>query len=411
MDDSNKLWVINLADECDIEEPKVTPPVIRRNPPRPKTPVKRPASKAPVRRVAKPSPRLHFATKMIFSYLLGPFALFLWAEDRNKSTWSLISLFSGLGVVAIAWKWNSILALGSNGSLLIPLLAVSGIVSVLAFTSWARALYRAFASRTRSHTSWPTWMRSAWAITGLGFLVPGLGLYLAGSYRRAVAVAWSSWPVFLAALVLFHAERTWQWLQKPMHAHLNKEIYEAMIMVAVGILLLGFCGWIVQALAGLHRLKMSLPATSNVHGDRYAAALLLSVIALAVLSPSADLASLVNETGERLHQEGFQLIPLQLARSAQALDPGEINYSLQVASLHRERGETEEADSVQHHLDQNFQVYMGTLGQQASEPKAEPAVEKIPPKVVPQEAAFELQGNSWTWPLDFAPQTHAQESR
>jgi len=367
MEDSNKLWVINLADECAIEEPLVKQPEIKRNPPRPIAPVKRSVAKPQVRHKTRPTWRLHFATKMVLSYLLGPFALLLWTKGGKASFWSFTSLFSGIGSIIIAWKWRSILALGSGGSLLMPLLVLTGVLSLLAFTSWARALQLAFASRTRSHTSWPGWMRSSWAVTGLGFLAPGLGLYLTGCYRRALAAVWSFWPVFLAGVILAHAGWTWQWLQNPLNTSGNKEMFETMIMVAAGITVLGFAGWLVQALAGLHRLSLSSPSTSRVHGDHYAVALLVMVVALAVLSPSADIASFLNDTGEQLHQEGFQLIPLQLARSARALDPSELTYSLQVAALHRERGDTEAADTMQQNLDQNFQVYLGMMGQQAIE--------------------------------------------
>ncbi len=407
MEESNKLWVISLADECSALEPLVEQPEFKRHPPRPVTPIKRTIPKPPIRRIKNPSGRLHFATKMALSYLLGPFALLLWSVGRKNSIWSLISLFSGIGSVTIAWKWRSILALGSGESLLVPLMVLAGVFSLLAFTSWAKALQLAFASRTRSHTSWPTWMRSSWAVTGLGFLAPGLGLYLAGSYRRAVVVAWSIWPVFLAAVVLTHSMWTWQWLQNSLHSGGSEEMFEKMMMVAAGVLVLGFGGWLIQALAGLHRVTMlSRAASGGVNGDRYAMALLVAVMALAVLFPSGDMASFVNEAGVCLHQEGFQLIPLQLARSAHALEPGEITYSLQVAALHRERGEMAEADTIQQNLDQNLQVYLGMMGQQASEVEPEPAALKISPKVLSQnsEPAPDPKVESWAWPLIFGPQ-------
>ncbi len=67
-----------------------------------------------------------------------------------------------------------------------------------------------------------------------------------------------------------------------------------------------------------------------------------------------------------------------MAHSARALDPSEITYSLQVAALHRERGESEAADTMHQNLDQNFQVYLGMMGQQVTEKESEPAPGKKP---------------------------------
>jgi len=381
MADSSKLWVISLGDECEAIKPQVEQTEIKRTPLRPVAQVKRSVPKPQAQQISKPSGRLHFATKMALSYLLGPFALLLWAENGKKSPWSFVALFSGLGSIAIAWKWRSILEYSSSGSLLIPMLALAGVLSLLAFTSWARALQLAFTSRTRSHTAWPSWMRSAPGVTGLGFLAPGLGLYLAGSYKRAVATVWAFWPVSVAIVVIAHAGWTWQWLQNSVHSSASMEMFETMLIVAAGVIVLGLAGWLVQALAGLHRLTMFSRTAYSASGDRYAVALLLAVIALGVLSPSADMATFVNETGIRLHKEGFQLIPLQLTRSAQAMDPGEITYSIQLASLHQERGELEEAETVRQDLDQDYQAYLGMMGQQVSEQISEPDVAKSTAKV------------------------------
>ena len=409
MDEPNKLWVIDLGDQCVAEEPHVKQPEIRRSPPRLITPVNRTIPKAPVRRVAQPSGNLHFATKMALSYLLGPFALLMWARDRKKPSWSFIAMFSGIGSIVLAWKWRAILAHGSSGSLLIPLVVLAGLLSLLAFTSWAKALHLAFASRTRSHTSWPAWMRSSWAVTSLGFLAPGLGLYLAGSYRRAVAAVWAFWPVFLAGVILAHAGWTWQWLRNSLHTPGSEEMFENLVMASVAVLILGCGGWLVQALMGLHRQTQLSRSVSGAHGDRYAVALLMAVVALAVLSPPADMASLVNEAGIRLHQEGFQLIPLQLTRSAHALDPGETSYSLQLAALHRERGEDEEADTVQRALDNDLQVYFGMLGRQVAETKPQPVARNIQqniqqkPESKKPEPAVVPEVGSWTRPLSYGP--------
>ena len=283
---------------------------------------------------------------------------------RKSPLWAATAILSGLGCIALAWQWRAILTLGNGASLFIPVLAAAAVISFLAFTSWAVALHQAFTSRTRSHTSFPGWMRSAWAVTGLGLLAPGLGLFLTGSRKRAVAAVWSLWPVFAAAVILAHASWTWRWLRATLHNPRTEIIFENLMMAMAAVLVLGIVSWLVQALAGLHHRSRKQGRHSGSHGDRYAAALVLAVGALVLLAQPGDLATLVSETSDQLHDQGFRVIPLQLARSAQKLDPGEAAYALQVAALHQEQGNVEEAARVKRALDQDLQVYYGMLARQ-----------------------------------------------
>lgn len=370
MSDSNKLWVIDLGEEFTVQEPEKKPVETRRNPPKAVLPIKQVVPKAATPAPARPSRRLHYATAVVLTYLLGPFALLLWPKGRKSPLWAAIAILSGLSCIALAWQWRAILVLGNGASLLIPALVAAGVVSLLAFTSWAMALHQAFISRTRSHSTFPGWMRSAWAVTGLGLLAPGLGLFLTGSRKRAVAALWLLWPTFGAAVILAHAGWTWRWLQSSIHHPRIEVIFENLMMALAAVLMLGTLGWLVQALVGLHQRSRRQGRHSSAHGDRYAAALLVAVVALAVLAQPADIASLISDASGQLHDQGFQVIPLQLARSAQKLDPSEATYDLQVAALHQEQGHVEEAAKVQRALDRDLQVYYGMLVRQNSEPAA-----------------------------------------
>lgn len=397
MTDSEKLWVIDLGEEVTAAPPPQKP----RETPRPRM-----ASVATARPVVPkvaplappPAPRqLHFALRLTLTYLLGPFALLLWSRGRGNAFWTVTSVFSGLGTLALAWQWPQLLALGSSGSLLIPLLTGAGLIAVLAFSAWARAVHLAFAAQTRSHTSLPVWMRTGWAVTGLGLLVPGFGLYLAGKRGRAVATLWSFWPVFLAALVLANAAATWRWLQGSLHTPGQLEMFEYLVAAAAAVLVVGYLGWLAQALAGLHLKARLAGATAGTHGDRYALALLAAVVALVVFTSPADVASLLHETGMELYQEGFQVLPLQLARTAHSLDPEDAAYFGTLASLERRRLDAGESAGSRGRLAGDDQVYYGMLARR-------PAV--APPAALPQQekaAAPEsvpVGDPAWSRPLD-----------
>lgn len=402
MTDSDKLWVIDLGEEVTAAPPPEKP----RETPRPRTTsvtTARPVVLKPAPPAPQPAGRpVHFALRLTLTYLLGPFALLLWSRGRGNAFWTVVSVFSGLGAVALAWRWPQLLALGSSGSLLIPLLTGAGLIALLAFSAWARALHLAFASRTRSHTSLPVWMRTGWAVTGLGLLVPGLGLYLAGKRGRAVAALWAFWPVFLAALVLANAAATWRWLLRSLHTPGQLEMFEYLVAGAAAVLVVGYLGWLVQALAGLHLKARLAGSVAGAHGDRYALALLAAVVALVVFTSPADVASLLHQTSLELHQEGFAVLPLQLARTAHGLDPEDTAYYGTLASLERRRESAAPAEAAPERLAGDDPVYYGTLTRRQAAPP--PLPEKPAPDPVPEKAAAPETAPAiapdWSRPLD-----------
>jgi len=407
--ESEKLYVIDLGEDVNPTPPVEPPRDIIRKPARPVVARPRPVKKPVTEPWRPPAVRLHFATSLVLSYLLGPFGLLLWPDGRGNPAWSILSVFSGVGSVVLAWQWRNILGLGSSGSLLFPLLMLTAVVSLCAFTAWAKGLHLAYASRARSHTTWPAWMRSAWAVTGLGLVAPGLGLYLTGSPRRAVAALWAFWPVFFSAIVLAHAGWTWQWMQSTLHTADLTNMFENLLLMVAGAAALGVVWWVVQALAGLHRQSRQAQISGSPHGDRYAVALLAAVLALAVWARPATLATVANDAGIVLQEKGLRTIPLYLAQSAHRLDPGQTGYALQVAALHEARGDQAAASRMQADLEQNFQAYYGMFGRVPEPEKPKPA--KVLPDSKPEPAAAPVLRPAvtpWSPPNTFSTQGDLQ---
>ncbi len=370
MADSEKLWVIDLGEEVAVEAPpeqswesrstgmvpvKTVKPALRKAP--------RPAAR-PLKAPRIPlTGRLHFAVRLALTYLLGPLALPLWSGGRRSRAWTVAAAASGLILAALVWQWLPLLQLSRDGSLLLPVVMTAGLAVLAAFSCWAKALHLAFTSQTRSHTSWPQWMRSGWGVTGLGLIAPGLGLYLTGAKKRAVAAVWGFWPVALAAFLLWRAGDTWQWLQGSAHTAGQRDLFEYLLAGAAATLVLGYLAWLSQALSGLHLKTQLAGATSGVHGDRYAMALLVAVVAITVLSTPADLASVVHEASLSLDQAGFQVIPLKLARAAHQLDPTDTAYYGTLASLEwRRQGGAERPAG---RLPAEPEVYYGALARKS----------------------------------------------
>ena len=379
MMDSDKLWVIEIGDDCGIEKTPEPPPPPPRNIKQPVA-APRPVVRKPVAAPRQqPMGRLHFALRLALTYLLGPFALLLWPATRRRTRLVVLSLLSGMGAVVLAWQWRNIVALDASGSLVVPLLLVSIALGCQAFTGWAMALSAGFGSRISSAVTLPARLRTGWAVTGLGLLAPGLGLYLAGVRRGAAAGLWSVWPVYPAALLLIHGQWTWQWLGRATAAPVGQAGFEHLLLAAAGIALLGLLAWLVQALVGLHVRTRWSPGIPAHNGDRYALALLVAVVSLFIFAPPADLASVVSLVGDHLHAQGFRQIPLQLVRSAQALNPGEPAYAMQLADLQQDPGDDGMAPPApasalaapeQRDPGQDAQAYVGMMARPAPPPAA-----------------------------------------
>ena len=188
MSDSNKTWVIGITDDLELrrsgeEPPTPTRPMIR--------PVSRPL---PTRAIARPQPRpvvnarparqLHYALLVALTYLLGPFALVLTERGRRGRAWLIAGTVAGLAGIALTVWRVGILARVEASWTAVVLGGITSAVLMIGFSAWARALLLtrdpdASARKTRRQ-AFPTWLRKPAVLGGLGFVVPGLGLLLAG---------------------------------------------------------------------------------------------------------------------------------------------------------------------------------------------------------------------------------------
>ena len=350
MSGSEKIWVIDVEEGPDPSLPGKAQSGTQRS-----------HQKSSTSRDKPRRERKYFVTLLGLTYLLGPLALLLTPQGRRNRIWLAAALGSGLAGLVMLWRWQDILSRIESGSPILFWSVVTSLVILTGFTTWARAIYLTGENADRPAQRWPRWLMKPWAIGGLGFLVPGLGLLLAGCRKRAVAVLWLYWPAVLSVLLLAHATWMWDWQRNSGVQTVSANTIEYIMMIAAMVAFLGVLGWIAQALDGARQVSSQYSAWVRPRSDWYAAALMGAIVVLAVVSEPASIAKRLDRLGGSLRREGYQVIPLCLTLTANRLDPSRPVYVMQAIELYDELGKSEAAARLQDELNEDMQPYLMML--------------------------------------------------
>ena len=146
-------------------------------------------------------------------------------------------------------------------------------------------------------------------------------------------------------------------------------ILETIFMLAAGILMVGLIGWIAQALEGARQMMGEPGIRHRMRGDWYAAALLFTLVGMALVWDPSAMAGHLDGGSIVLREKGFRLIPLKLSQSAHRLDPAPSQYAIQAMELCEELGRIQEAARWRSELDGNLASYLALV---QSENRGEP---------------------------------------
>lgn len=369
MAENEKTWVIGITDDLVTKKPTAEPPAATRPPFR--SPARATVSRPTVRVQPKPPVkaqahrRMHFALVLALTYLLGPFALLLTSGGRQARGWLVAGLGSGLaGIGMVVWR-GRILSAVDVGWALVLLAAAVSLVSLLWFSAWARALTMTWepdaAIRRERSERLPQWLKRPLTSGALGFLVPGLGLLLAGRVRRAAIVLWLGQLPVLAGVALMLSPWAWNVNRNSALGAIDPSLLESLFLVAAAALVLAIIGWIAQALEGGRqalRIRGVMPAG---RGDRYALALVASLVIVAVVYDPAPLAQSLDEHAGQLRESGLKVIPLAFTLAAHRCDPAQSRYAIQAMGLYEELGRFDRAEALRADLDRNLVPFVNLV--------------------------------------------------
>ena len=299
---------------------------------------------------------------LVATYLLGPFALLLTPQGRCDRKWSFSALLAGAAGLFLLIRWGSVQTRMAVGESSVMWFIAAGVVIGLCLATWSRAVVLTGrmlgAPQTRRL---PYWLRQPWATGLAGLVVPGLGHLIAGRARRAAAALCLLGPTLLAALILTHADRLWLGYQALGVNASSGLALERVFILAAATVVLGGMTWIALALDSA-RLQGVVPALCRrQRGDWFAGALVLTLIVSAVALRPAGMAQRLDHYAVALQDEGLQLVPLWLERSAAELDPAQPIYMLRCADLYTALGQTGRAASLRESLDERWVTYATML--------------------------------------------------
>ncbi len=290
------------------------------------------------------------------AYLLGPLAWITVARRSRPRTWLADVLAVPAAMAWIAWRERAAEPLA---------LAAAAVLALWLAAGWARSIAWArspLVARSRRFA----WLANPPVVALLGLLVPGLGLMLARSRKRAAAAVWLVGPAAASWLVLANARRAWPG---------GGTALEIALATAAGIAVVTAIAWLVQALDGARRMLPSRPLGA---ADVASAALIAALLLFAVTFRPAALARQLHTTASALQADGYRLIPLALCDAASALDPASAEYAADGARLAERLGMDSSARVRREAIDRRARDWDRAAGPEPAPPPVEASAAPIP---------------------------------
>jgi hypothetical protein len=288
---------------------------------------------------------------LILSYLAGPLSILATRRGRRKRFWAGLSVFSVILAVVVVWMWKGISYWSTRENPVGAVMLLAAIVAVIAgFSAWTRAVTLAGRFEGPRMRRSPEWMRGRWAAGILGFICPGMGLFVAGRYRHAAAALWMACLTTVSILVLSRALWLWNFNAHAGAFALRPDMFEYILIVLGAAAVLGGLAWIVQALNGARLAGRASNRKAVSRRNWAAAALMIAVVAFPFLSSPEIVAEALDGGAAIAGAEGMRIIPLHLSRAAVRIDPSRPGYVIRAIGLYEDVGDLYSADAMRSEL-------------------------------------------------------------
>ncbi len=337
----DKVWVIDQTKHGEAIEPEpglIAAPLVR-----------------PVRPQRNPVPeasrgKRRYLTRILLSYLLGPFAPGGWHRIWTPAT--ALGLLVITGLLVSGKLGGEALAGGRYLARFQSGMAAVSILFIL--TGWCFSIFRVGSTRPSQRTGIPASLRKPGIAAFLGLLLPGFALLLAGSPRRAALAFWNV-GLLATALIFVLGTRSpavgTVWIG-----------FEFMIAGALAIIIVTGLFWVVMALEGLRMQLATAQATGGVRGDRLALLLMASLAVFFLGFQPVAVSENLHFKAEILAKQGYRLLPLHLERAALRLDGSHPDYWLKAAGYCETLGREQEAARLRGTLWLRYRELQNTLG-------------------------------------------------
>ncbi len=302
---------------------------------------------------------------ILLAYILGPLAILATPQGRQSKFWVSVAVGSVIVSTIILWQWKAILSrFEDGGSAIFIWVLVMCLATLAGFTTWARAIILLGRLKVTLLLRLPMWIRRPWTTGLLGLIVPGLGLLIAGRPRRAACALWMVGTLLPSTFILSKSAWLWKWNQGSGFEAIQSDTIE-FIFLGIGVIaFLGALTWIVQALDGVRLARSRATKQGRSRGDWSAIALLTAIVVFSVMFKPLFVAKVLDRVAVARHQDGFQIIPLYMARAAMHLDPSQPEYMMHVAEFYDDLGRHHTARIMREDLYKRWKPCVDMLQQQ-----------------------------------------------
>jgi hypothetical protein len=295
----------------------------------------------------------------VVAYMLGPLAPVVMRQGAGSVVWALLGLAGAPVWALLVWRWPEVTAWLAQGRIpFLPWFAGMLALTVVGTLAWARAVYLAGRDPRFDAAKLPGWLRGPGLVGYVGLFAPGGGLLLGGAPRRAALAVVNAGIAAVAGLVLWHAPLLWKINLATDAIPLSGRTLETVFLAAGALGFLAALGWIASVLDGMRVGLQRIGGPRTALGDWLNLVLLVALAALYVTSEPSLMARDMDAYATSFEHRGMQLVPLQLVRLSQRLDPARPAYAVHEADLLEASGEPVHAAQVRAGLRGRWNEYV-----------------------------------------------------
>jgi len=288
---------------------------------------------------------------LLLSYFLGPLFIFAIGRGRRNKFWVGLSILSVILSIVFIWMWVGFSPWSTRETPVGAIMLLAAVVAILSGAStWTRAvvLVRRYEGARIRRVS--RWFKSSLATGLFGGICPGMGLFIDGRFKHAVAAIWMASMTVISLLFLSRAFWLWNFNTYAGAFAVRPDTLEYLFIIAGAVAVLGGLAWVVQALNGVRLAGLVSSRKKASRKNWVAVALLISIIAFSALSRPALVAGFLDKGAAASSGEGMRIIPLYLSLAAIHFDSSRPDYTIRAIGLYEHCGDHAKADIMRRDL-------------------------------------------------------------
>ncbi len=288
---------------------------------------------------------------LLLSYLTGPLYIFATRRGRKNRFWAGLSIFSVILFITVLLMWGGLSSWSTRQTPVGAVMLLAAVVAILSGVSaWTRAVVLTGRYEGPRLRRVPQWIKGSLATGLFGLICPGMGLFIDGRSKHAVAAMWMASVTAISLLFLSRVFWLWNFNTYAGAFAVRPDTLEYVLIITSAVAVFGGLAWIVQALNGARLAGRASSRKTVSRKNWVAVALLISIIGFSTLSRPALVAEVFDTGAAVSSSEGMRVIPLYLSLAAIHFDSSRPDYTIRAIGLYEHCGDQVKADLMRRDL-------------------------------------------------------------